>query len=61
MTYDRRGIMKDAHKRFRDGKRLRLGWTFGQCLTTAWAAAKIRRAASLPSQPRAALAMKRAA
>jgi hypothetical protein len=41
--YDRRAIMGDAHKRFRDGKRLGLGWTFGQCLSTAWAAAKMRR------------------
>jgi hypothetical protein len=37
--------MKDAHKRFRDGQRLGLGWTFGQCLSTAWAAAKMRREA----------------
>jgi hypothetical protein len=35
--------MRDAHKRYRDGKRLGLGWTFGQCLSTAWAAAKMRR------------------
>lgn len=43
--YDRAAIMRDAHKRFRDGKRLGLGWTFGQCLSTAWAAARMRRAA----------------
>ncbi len=42
MTYDRAAIMRDAHKRFRDGKRLGLGWTFGQCLTTARAAAARR-------------------
>jgi hypothetical protein len=42
--FDKRAIMKDAHKRFRDGRRLGLGWTFGQCLATAWAAAKMRRA-----------------
>lgn len=41
--YDRAAIMRDAHKRHKDGKRLRLGWTFGRCLATAWAAAKIRR------------------
>ncbi|WP_036282846.1 hypothetical protein [Methylocystis sp. ATCC 49242] len=41
---DRSAIMKDAHKRFRDGRRLGLDWTFGQCLRTAWAAAKMRRA-----------------
>ncbi|WP_292529484.1 hypothetical protein [Methylocystis sp.] len=32
MTYDRAAIMRDTHKRFRDGKRLGVGWTFGQCL-----------------------------
>lgn len=42
MSYDRSAIMRDAHKRFKDGKRLRLGWTFAQCLATAWAAAKMR-------------------
>ncbi|MGJ0507631.1 MAG: hypothetical protein ACR652_10960 [Methylocystis sp.] len=41
--YDRAAIFRDAHKRFRDGQRLGLGWTFGRCLSTAWAAAKIRR------------------
>ena len=45
MAYDRAAIMRDAHKRFRDGKRLALGWTFGQCLSTAWSAAKERRKA----------------
>jgi hypothetical protein len=44
VTYDRAAIMGDAHKRFRDSKRLGLGWTFGQCLSTAWAAAKARAA-----------------
>ena len=29
VTYDRAAIMRDAHKRFRDGKRLGLGWSFG--------------------------------
>ena len=41
--YDRRAIMRDAHKRFRDGRLLDLGWTFAQCLRTAWAAARIRQ------------------
>lgn len=41
---DRRAVMLDAHRRYRDGVRLKLGWTFAQCLTTAWAAAKIRAA-----------------
>jgi hypothetical protein len=27
MTYDRAAIMQDAHKRFRDSKRLVLVWT----------------------------------
>ncbi len=44
MTYDRAAIMRDAYKRFRDGKRLGLGWTFAQCLSTAWRAAKARKA-----------------
>jgi len=41
---DRSAIMRDAHKRFRDGRRLGLDWTFGRCLSTAWAAAKARAA-----------------
>ncbi len=43
MTYDRAEIMRNAHKRFRDGKRLGLGWTFGQSLATGWAAARAKR------------------
>jgi hypothetical protein len=43
MAYDKSAVMRDAHRRFRDGRRLSLGWTFGQCLATAWAAARIRR------------------
>lgn len=52
--YDRAAIMRDAHKRYRDGKRLGLGWSFGRCLSTAWQAAKMRQegvrymAAALP-------------
>jgi hypothetical protein len=42
-AYDRRAIMRDAHKRFRDGRRLGIDWTFVHCLRTAWAAARIRR------------------
>jgi hypothetical protein len=26
--FDRRAVMRDAHKRYRDGKRLSLGWTY---------------------------------
>jgi len=40
---DKGAVLRDAHKRFRDGRRLGLDWTFSQCLSTAWAAAKIRR------------------
>lgn len=40
MKLDRSAIMRDAHLRFRQGKRLNLGWSFSQCLSTAWAAAK---------------------
>lgn len=41
---DRSAIMRDAHKRYRAGLRLGLEWTFGRCLSTAWAAAKARAA-----------------
>lgn len=41
--YDRAAIMRDAHKRFRDGRRLGIDWTFAQCLRTAWQAARIRQ------------------
>lgn len=40
--YDRRAIMKDAHKRYRAGCRLGIGWTFAHCLQTAWQAARQR-------------------
>lgn len=42
--FDRAAVMRDAHKRYRDGRRLGLGWTFGRCLSTAWAAARERQA-----------------
>ncbi|WP_036281882.1 hypothetical protein [Methylocystis sp. ATCC 49242] len=41
--YDRAAVMRGAHKRYRDGKRLGLGWSWSQCLSTAWAAEKMRR------------------
>ncbi|QGM99961.1 hypothetical protein [Methylocystis parvus] len=41
--YDRAAVMWDAHKRYRDGQRLGLDWSFGRCLSTAWKAAKMRR------------------
>ncbi|CAJ0891026.1 hypothetical protein AMST5_04099 [freshwater sediment metagenome] len=49
--FDRAAIMRDAHRRFADGRRLGLGWTFGQCLATAWAAARIARAARIEKPP----------
>ena len=42
---DRSAVMRDAHKRYRQGQRLNMGWTFAQCLSTAWQAAKMRQAA----------------
>ena len=47
MKLDRAAIMRDAHRRYRDGKRLGPGWTFGQCLATAWAAARLARDSGL--------------
>ena len=41
--FDHCAIMRDAHKRFRDGRRLGLDWSFGQCLRTTWASARMRR------------------
>lgn len=41
--YDRAANMRDAHKRYREGKRLRIGWSFGLCLSTAWQATKRMR------------------
>lgn len=41
--YDRAAVMRDAHRRYRNGLRHRMGWSFGHCLSTAWAAAKLRR------------------
>lgn len=50
-NFDKAAIMRDAHRRFRDGRRLGLGWSFGQCLATAWAAARIARAARIERPP----------
>ena len=39
MSYDLAAIMRDAHKRFGDGKRLGLGWTFsGNVCRRRWRA-----------------------
>ena len=48
---DRAAVMRDAHRRFRDGRRLGLGWSWSQCLTTAWAAAKMRQEQCRCSSP----------
>jgi hypothetical protein len=40
--FNRAAIMRDAHKRWRDSKRLQLGWDFSRCLRQAWIAAKLR-------------------
>lgn len=42
MLYIRKWIMLDAHRRFRECKKLGLAFTFAECLRTAWAAEKIR-------------------
>ena len=39
---DRAAVMRDAHKRYRDGIRLGLGWSFSRCLSTAWVAERQR-------------------
>jgi len=41
--YARSAIMQDAHRRFRDGRRLSLGWSFAQCLSTSWQATRMQR------------------
>ncbi len=36
-------ILADARKRFADGQRLDLDWSWARCLATAHAAAKLRK------------------
>lgn len=43
--------MRDAWKRFRQGKLLQLDWSFGQCLATAWEAARRKRVMIVTRQP----------
>jgi hypothetical protein len=43
---DKSAVLRDAHLRYRQGLRLQMGWSFAQCLRTAWAAAHQRRQAS---------------
>lgn len=40
---DKGAVMRDAHRRYRNSLRIGLDFTFAQCLSTAWAAAKMRR------------------
>lgn len=42
MIYQRKWIMLDAHRRYRNSKEMGLGFSFADCLRTAWAAEKIR-------------------
>lgn len=42
MRPNRSRLMKDAHKWFKDSKRIGLGMTWAQCLKHAWSAEKIR-------------------
>jgi hypothetical protein len=41
---DRRAVMLDAHRQFRLMRPL--GWSFGRCLSFAWAKAREQRAAA---------------
>lgn len=52
MTYhfDRRAIMRDAWGRYRDGVRLRLGWSFAQCLPLVGVQRKMPKSEPIPSQ-----------
>lgn len=42
--YDRRAIMKDAHRQWRASQRYNLGWDWAHCCRRAWEAAKGRAA-----------------
>lgn len=42
MKCDRKRVMQDAWRRYRDGQRLNMGWDFAHCLRTAWSAERIR-------------------
>lgn len=39
-NYDRAAVMREAHKQWRQSKRLELGWDFARCLRFAWHKAK---------------------
>jgi hypothetical protein len=40
--YDRKAVMRDAHRQWRQSQRLGLGWSWGKCISRAWEAAKGR-------------------
>jgi len=42
--YDRRAVMRDAHRQWRMSKRLGLGWTWGKCISRAWEVARGKEA-----------------
>lgn len=44
--YDRKAVMRDAHRQWRLSNRLGLGWTWGKCISRAWEAARGREAIS---------------
>ena len=47
---DRRAIMRDAHRQWRNSQRLGLGWSWSNCMSLAWEAAKGRRVFELQRQ-----------
>jgi len=50
--YDRRAIMRDAHRQWRMSQRLGMGWTWSKCVSRAWEAAKGRRVFEMQRQRR---------
>lgn len=40
MVIERAAVMREAHRQWRQSKRLGLGWDFGGCLRFAWHKAK---------------------
>lgn len=47
LKYDRKAVMRDAHRQWRQSQRLGLGWTWGKCISRAWEAARGREAIRL--------------
>ncbi len=44
--YDRRAILRDAHRQYVQMRRL--GWSWSRCLSFSWSRARAMRAAALP-------------